>query len=60
MLLESWAYVLDVTGFYDARIAERAYLQTAPDAAQAQRAVDLLGYQPRGAVSATVTLRDRS
>lgn len=56
MLIESWAYVLDVTGFYDARTAERAYLQTAPDATQAQRIVNLLGYQPRGAVSATVTL----
>jgi hypothetical protein len=56
MLLESWAYVLDVTGFYDARTAERAFIQTAPDAAQAQRIVDLRGYQPRGAVSATVTL----
>lgn len=56
LLLESWAYVLDVTGFYDARIAERAYLSTAPDAEQAQRIVDLLAYQPRGAISATVTL----
>ncbi len=56
MLIESWAYVLDVTGFYDARSAERAYVQTAPNADQARRIVGLLGYQPRGAVSATVTL----
>lgn len=54
MLLESWAYVLDVTGFYDARVAERAYIGTAPDALSAQRLADLLGYQPRGAMAATV------
>jgi predicted phage baseplate assembly protein len=56
MLLESWAYVLDVTGFYDARIAERAYIGTAPDAASAQRIAGLLGYKLRGAVAATVKL----
>jgi predicted phage baseplate assembly protein len=54
MVIEAWAYVLDVTAFYDARIAERAYLRTAPDAAALQGLVSLLGYQPRGAVAATV------
>ena len=56
MLLEAWSYVLDVTGFYDARIAERAYIQTAPDAASAQRLAALLGHRLRGAVAARVTL----
>ena len=33
MLLEMWAYVLDVVGFYDARIANESYLRTAVAAA---------------------------
>ncbi len=56
MLLEGWAYVLDVTGFYDARNAERAYIQTAPNAISAQRIVGLIGYHPRGAVAASVRI----
>ncbi len=56
MLLEGWAYVLDVTGFYDARIAERAYIGTAPDTVAAQRLVGLIGYRPRGAVAASLAL----
>jgi predicted phage baseplate assembly protein len=56
MLIEGWSYVLDVTGFYDARIAERAYIGTTPDALGAQRLTGLLGYQPRGAIAATVEL----
>ena len=39
MLLEAWAYVLDVTGFYDARIAERSYLGTTPDQTGARTSV---------------------
>ena len=41
MLLEMWAYVLDILGFYDERIANETYLRTAvlpPVAAQAGRA----------------------
>jgi len=56
MLIEAFAYVLDITGFYDARIAERSYLQTAPDAASAQRLTHLLGHRPRPAMAASVTL----
>ena len=29
MLLEMWAYVLDVLAFYEERIANETYLQTA-------------------------------
>lgn len=54
MLLEFWAYVLDVTSFYDARIAERAYLATAHDPATAREIVALLGYVPRPALAAAV------
>ena len=56
MLLEAWAYVLDVTGFYDARIAERGFLGTAPDAASARRLTALLGHRPRPAMAARVQL----
>lgn len=56
MLLEAWSIVLDVTGFYDARIAERAYLATAPDQATARRLTALLGHHPRPAMAARVKL----
>jgi predicted phage baseplate assembly protein len=56
MLLESWAYVLDVVGFYDARSAERAYLQTAPDEVSARRLTELIGHRPRPAMAARVQL----
>lgn len=56
MLLEGWAYVLDVTGFYDARVAERAYLGTAPGDAGARRLTALIGHRPRPAMAARVKL----
>lgn len=56
MLLEAWSYVLDVTGFYDARIAERCFLPTAPDQDSAWRLVALLGHRPRPAMAASVRL----
>ncbi len=54
MLIEFWAYVLDVSAFYDARLAERAYLGTAHDADSAAEIVSLLGYVPRPALAASV------
>ena len=56
MLLEMWAYVLDVVGFYDARIANESYLHTAVLPLSAQRLVALLGYRPKPAVSSAVRL----
>lgn len=56
MLLEAWSVVLDTTGFYDARIAERSYLSTAPDAAAARRLTALIGHRPRPAIAARVDL----
>jgi predicted phage baseplate assembly protein len=56
MLLEMWAYVLDVIGFYDARIADESYLRTALLPLSAQRLVALLGYRPKPAASAAVRL----
>lgn len=56
MLIEAWAYVLDVTAFYDARVAERSYLGTAPDATSAARLTALVGHRPRPAMAARVVL----
>lgn len=56
MLVEAWAYVLDVLSFYDARIAERAYIGTAAEAEIAAEIVGLLGYVPRPAMAAIVDL----
>jgi hypothetical protein len=56
MLLEAWAYVLDVAGFYDALIANRSYLPTADDDMLAREIVALTGYRPRPALVASVRL----
>lgn len=56
MLLEAWAYVLDVTGFYDASIADRSYLATVDDDVLAREIVALTGYRPRPALVASVRL----
>lgn len=56
MMLEFWAYVLDVLSFYDARISERSYLGTAQDQVVTKEIVDLLGHVPRPALAARVEL----
>lgn len=56
MLIEAWAYVLDITGFYDALIANRSYLGTATDDAIAAEIVALTGYRPRPAMVARLRL----
>lgn len=56
MLVEAWAYVLDITGFYDRIVAERSYLGTATDDAIAAEIVALTGYRPRPAMVARVRL----
>jgi hypothetical protein len=53
LLLESWAYVLDILQFYDRRIAEESYLRTARDPAAIRRLVALTGYLPRPAVASS-------
>lgn len=56
MLVEFFAYMGDVTSFYDGFIAGETYLRTAtlPDAAR--RMVALLGYLPRPALASSVWL----
>lgn len=56
MLLEMWAYVLDVLGFYDERIANESYLRTAVRNPSLRKLVGLIGYRPRPALAASVIL----
>lgn len=56
MLLEMWAYVLDVVGFYDERIANETYLRTALRRPSLRRLVELIGYLPRPALGSSVVL----
>ncbi len=56
MLLEMWAYVLDVLSFYEERIANETYLQTAQREISLRRLVELIGYHPNPATAASVTL----
>jgi len=56
MLLEMWAYVLDILGFYDERIANESYLRTAVLRPSLRRLVELIGYRPRPALGAKVVL----
>lgn len=56
MLLEMWAYALDILGFYDERIANESYLRTAQRRPSLRRMVGLIGYRPRPALGASVVL----
>ena len=52
MLLEMWAYVLDVSQFYDERITEEFYLLPSKRPISTHRIIKLLGYSPKPALSA--------
>lgn len=56
LLVEWWAYVLDVLAFYDREIAQNAYLRTATDPAALRALISLIGYRPRPAVAAEALL----
>ena len=56
MLLEMWAYVSDVQSFYDEVIAHEVYIRTARLRPSLRKLVNLLGYVPRPAVAASVSL----
>ncbi|MFI0848330.1 hypothetical protein [Mesorhizobium sp. IMUNJ 23232] len=56
MVLDSWSYVLDVTGFYDAFVAGETYIRTATQPRSLRNLVALTGYRPRPAVAASVYL----
>ena len=56
MLFDSFAYMLDVTAFYDAQIANESYVRTAKRRPSLRRLTGLTGYRPRPAVAASTWL----
>jgi hypothetical protein len=56
LLLEMWAYVLDILAFYDERIANESYLRTGLLRPSIRKLTGLIGYQPRPALAASVVL----
>jgi len=55
-LLDAWATVGDVLTFYQERIANEGYLATATERRSVMELGNLIGYQPRPGVSASVFL----
>jgi hypothetical protein len=53
MMVEWWAYLLDVLTFYNERIANEDYLRTAMLPETPGGLIQLLGYRPRPAIGAT-------
>lgn len=56
MILEWWAYVLDVLAFYGSEIANELYLRTASRDASLRRLTELIGYTPKPPLAASATL----
>lgn len=56
MLLEMWAYMLDVQSFYDEVLGHEMWVRTARHRPSVRKLTALLGYVPRPAVSAVATL----
>ena len=56
MLLEMWAYVCDLTSFYDDVLAHDSYVRTSRRRDSLRKLVDPLGYIPRPAVAALTEL----
>lgn len=59
MLIDVWAYLLDIVSFYDAEIGQESYLSTATRTPSSTRLTELIGYTPVPATasSAVVALR---
>jgi hypothetical protein len=55
-MMEWWAYLADILTFYDERIANECYLRTAQLPESVNHLVQILGYRPRPAFGAKVTL----
>ncbi|WP_375494015.1 hypothetical protein [uncultured Nostoc sp.] len=51
-MVEWWAYLADILTFYNERIANQAYLQTADLPESLQRLISGIGYRPRPGISA--------
>jgi len=55
-MVEWWAYLADILTFYNERIANESYLQTAVLPESVQDLVQLLGYRPRPGIGAQGTV----
>ena len=55
-IVEWWAYLSDILTFYNERIANESYLNTARFPASVSALIRLLGYRPRPGIGATGTL----
>jgi hypothetical protein len=55
-MIEWWAYLADILTFYNERIANESYLQTAVLPESVNHLVQLLGYRPKPALGASGTL----
>lgn len=55
-LIDAWALVADVLGFYQERIANEAYLRTATERRSLVEISRLVGYRPRPGVAASAHL----
>jgi hypothetical protein len=56
LLLEMWAYVCDLTSFYDDVLAHESYVRTARRRESLRKLVDPLGYIPRPPIAALAKL----
>jgi Baseplate J-like protein len=55
-LLDAWAVALDILTFYQERLANESYLDTAVDAASVMYLAQLVGYKPSPGVAASAFL----
>jgi hypothetical protein len=58
-IVEWWAYLSDILTFYNERIANESYLNTAQLPASVHALIRLLGYRPQPGIGATGTLAAR-
>ena len=56
MMIEWWAYILDVVAFYSSEIANELYLRTAQRNTSLRRLSELIGYTPKPPLAASATL----
>ena len=56
MMIEWWAYILDVVAFYSSEIANELYLRTAQRDTSLRRLSELIGYTPKPPLAASATL----
>jgi Baseplate J-like protein len=55
-MIEWWAYIADILTFYNERIANQDYLQTADLPESVRNLILILGYRPRPGIGAAATL----